>query len=60
MPEKLELIDELWESVLKDQDNLELTDAQKAELDRRLDQYEIDKDDGDSWEIVRARISIKK
>ncbi|MEE3625696.1 addiction module protein [Nitrospirillum sp. BR 11752] len=32
--ERLTLIDELWDSL--DQRNIPLTDAQKAELDRRL------------------------
>lgn len=58
--EKLELIDELWESVIQDQHNVSITDAQRIELDKRLAVYEIDKDQGDSWEVVRKRISNKK
>lgn len=58
--EKLELIDELWENVLKDQSKITITEAQREELDRRLDQYEIDKDEGESWKIVRGRISNKQ
>ena len=60
MDEKLELIDELWESVISDQENLKLTEAQKQELDRRLAKYEIDKDEGDDWEVVKKRILSKK
>lgn len=58
--EKLELIDELWESVIQDQHNVPITDAQRVELDRRLAAYEIDKDQGESWEVVRKRISNRK
>ena len=57
--EKLELIDELWESVIQDQHQISVTDEQRAELDRRLAAYEIDRDRGESWELVRKRISTK-
>ncbi len=55
--EKIELAEELWESVIEDQNNVEITDEQRKELDKRLAQYELDKDEGDSWELVRARVS---
>lgn len=58
--EKLDLIDELWESILTEQGNLEISEAQKKELDKRLDQYEIDKDEGENWKIVRGRISNRQ
>lgn len=57
--EKMDLVDELWDSVLEEQDHIEITEAQRAELNKRLDKYELDKDGGDSWEIVRARVSNK-
>jgi putative addiction module component (TIGR02574 family) len=57
--EKIELAEELWESVLEDQNNVPITDEQREELNKRLAQYEIDKDEGDTWELVRARISHK-
>jgi putative addiction module component (TIGR02574 family) len=55
--EKMELADALWESVLDDQNNVEITEEQRQELDKRLAQYELDKENGDTWEIVRARVS---
>ncbi len=57
--EKIELAEELWESVIEDQNNVEITDEQRKELDKRLAQFELDKDEGDSWELVRARVSNK-
>ncbi len=55
--EKIELAEELWESVIEDQNNVEITNEQRKELDKRLAQYELDKDEGDSWELIRARVS---
>tara|TARA_Y100001963_G_C6498948_1_gene316973 strand:+ start:214 stop:366 length:153 start_codon:yes stop_codon:yes gene_type:complete len=36
--------------------DLELTGAQKQELDRRLVAFEIDQDEGALWSSVKARI----
>ncbi len=40
--ERIKLVEELWDSIASDQKALPLTDEQKAELDRRLDAYEVD------------------
>lgn len=36
--ERIQLAEDLWDSILEQQNELPLTDAQKQELDRRLDQ----------------------
>lgn len=51
--ERIELAEAIWESVEEDQDDFELTDAQKRELDRRLAAYEANPDDVIPWETVR-------
>lgn len=58
--ERIELAEAIWESVEEDQDDFELTDAQKRELDRRLAAYEASGYKGDSWENVVERIRAKK
>jgi putative addiction module component (TIGR02574 family) len=35
--ERLRVVEEVWESIREDPDTLPLTDAQRAELDRRTD-----------------------
>lgn len=54
--EKILLAEQLWESVRAEADVSPLTDDQKAELDRRLEAYELDPDQGDSWAVVKARL----
>jgi len=44
--ERIKLVEDLWDSIAVDQQALRLTAEQKAELDRRLDVYEIDKNRG--------------
>ena len=38
--ERLDLIERLWDSLSVTQDDIPLTDAQRAELDRRLDELD--------------------
>jgi putative addiction module component (TIGR02574 family) len=44
--ERIKLVEDLWDSIASDRQALALTAEQKAELDRRLDAYEIDHDRG--------------
>jgi putative addiction module component (TIGR02574 family) len=44
--EKLQLVEELWNSIAADNASLPLTEAQREELDRRLDEFEADGDLG--------------
>ena len=54
--ERIQLAEDLWDSIPKDAADVPLTEAQKAELDRRLDDLERDPDAGELWEVVRARL----
>ncbi len=54
--ERLELLDRLWDSLVDTPERIPLTDAQKEELDRRLDDFERDPSIGIPWDEVRKRI----
>ena len=54
--EKVILAQELWDSVVVNQQALDVTQEQIAELDERLSQFETDKKPGSSWLDVKARI----
>ena len=59
VPEKLELVEEIWNSIEEQPDDMPLTDWQKAELDRRLEAMEREPDAGTPWEVVRERVLQK-
>ncbi len=40
--QRIQIVEDLWDSIAADQEALSLTDEQRAELDRRLDAYEAD------------------
>ena len=55
--EKAELLDAVWVSL--EADALSLTDAQRAELDQRIERHEQDPSDVIPWEQVRASLFKK-
>ena len=57
--ERIILAEALWDSVVAEGSEIELTDAQKLELDRRLKSFEQDQDRGSSWVDVKARVLSK-
>ena len=55
--EKVELLDAVWESL--EADAMSLTDAQRAELDYRIERHEQNPSDVIPWEQVREDL-LKK
>lgn len=53
-PERLALISQLWDSLESDQ--LPLTTAQQAELDRRLETLDRDRREGITWAALKAEL----
>lgn len=54
--ERILLVEEIWDRIAVDQESLQVTDAQRQELDRRLDAYHASPEEGSSWEDVKRRI----
>ncbi len=54
--ERVALVEEIWDSIVEDEAKFELTDAQKAELDRRLASRASSDSRGSDWADVKTRI----
>ena len=54
--ERIQLAEDLWDSILAEPDKLPLTDAQTQELDRRLEEYQAASTIGSSWEEIKGRL----
>ncbi len=54
--ERLDLIEELWNSLTATQDQLPLSDSQRNELDRRLDEMDRDNTPGIPWDQMLKQI----
>jgi len=55
--ERIQLAEDLWDSILEQQEELPLSQAQQQELERRLENYEKNPTNGSSWEDVKKRYS---
>ena len=56
VPERVALVEQIWDSIVEDEAKFELTDAQKAELDRRLARRDSYSSRESDWVDVKARI----
>lgn len=54
-PERLALISQLWDSLEADQ--LPLSAAQQAEIDRRLETLDDDRRNGITWQALSAELA---
>ena len=54
--ERIQLAEDLWDSILGNQEELLLTDAQEQELDRRLERYRHNPTAGSTWEEIKQRL----
>ena len=53
--ERIQLVQEIWDSLVPSAEELPLTEAQRQELDRRLAALQADPDNVIPWEEVEAR-----
>ncbi len=51
--ERILLAEKLWDSIVDNQDSLEVTASQKRVLEERLEAYRKSPNEGSSWEEVK-------
>jgi putative addiction module component (TIGR02574 family) len=54
--ERIALVEELWDSIAE---ATPLSEPQRAELDRRLEEHKRNPDDVVPWEVVKASITAR-
>ena len=54
IPERITLVEEIWDTIAEENQAFELTDAQKRELDRRLESSRANRGQGRTWEEIKA------
>lgn len=52
--ERLDLVEKIWDSMAASQEALPPTEAQRAELDRRLRAHVQNPEDVETWDDVKA------
>jgi putative addiction module component (TIGR02574 family) len=54
--QRILLVEEIWDSIAAEPEQIPITEVQKEDLQRRLAAYEADPKAGSSWEEVKARL----
>lgn len=56
VPERIQLVADIWDSIAEVPEEIDLTEEQRAELDRRLELHHRNPAEGSPWSIVKERI----
>ena len=54
IPDRIRLVEEIWDTIVEENEAFELTDAQKRELDRRLEWAKHNQGQGRTWDEINA------
>lgn len=54
--ERIQLVEDLWDTIATDTKSVRLSEAQTLELDRRLDRFEQCPSGGVEWNVLKTRI----
>ena len=57
--ERIQLVEDIWDSVAEVPETVPLTQNEKDELDRRLNAYHKNPNEGSPWGVVRERIKSR-
>jgi putative addiction module component (TIGR02574 family) len=56
IPDRIRLVEEIWDTIAEENEMLELSDAEKRELDRRLEWIRNNPGQGRTW--MRSKLSL--
>ena len=57
--QRIQLVEEIWDSIPDDDLEPVLTEDQRVDLQRRIAGYEADPKNGSTWEEVKARLGAQ-
>ena len=60
IPERIQLVEDIWDTIAAEADRVELTEEEKKVVDKRLKMYHQNPNLGSSWEDIFKRIVSKK
>ncbi len=54
IPDRIRLVEEIWDTIAEENEAFELTDAHKRELDRRVEWVRNNPVQGRTWDEIKA------
>ena len=60
IPERIQLVEDIWDTITAGADAVELTEEEKKIIDGRLEAYHKNPDEGSAWEDAIKRITNRQ
>ncbi len=60
IPERIQLVEDIWDTIAAEADDVQLTEEDKKIIDERLELYHKNPELGSPWEDVYKRITSAK
>ena len=60
IPERIQLVEDIWDTIAVRADAVELSDEEKKIIDNRLEAYHRNPNEGSAWEDVIKRITNRQ
>jgi putative addiction module component (TIGR02574 family) len=58
--ERIQIVEDIWDSISVAPEDLELSQAEKSRLDKRLESYKQQPNEGIEWETLKKNLSQNK
>ena len=58
--EKIRIVEEIWDSIADNPESLPLSDNERAELNKRLQEYRENPTEGIEWNELKAKLTRSK
>jgi putative addiction module component (TIGR02574 family) len=58
--ERIQIVEDIWDSIRQKPGELPLSETEKLELDKRLESYRQNQDEGIEWETLKKNLSQTK
>ena len=55
--ERIQIVEEIWDSIAAEKEKFPLTDEIRTELDRRTQAYDESPDEGVTWSVLKERLT---
>ncbi len=55
--ERVQIVEDIWDSIGKNPEELALSEIEKIELDKRLESYRQNPNEGIEWETLKKNLS---
>lgn len=54
--EKIQIVEDIWDSISQNPEELPVSEAEKQELDKRLENYKQNPNEGIEWETLKKHL----